>query len=140
MIRLTVTEKTYKKDSNFRQLSKDENKSLLCSVDIEDDTKVPVKEDVPGEWFFTRDFTCRFYKCESTATQEDQIDEPNVYDFQILEDLREMARYDAKELRYWFHDVPPGKHILEVSYSEPDSDDQYLEFNNTYPEEGRGND
>ena len=107
MIRLIVTEKTYKKGSSWKQLSYDEYKSLCASVDIEDDDLIPVEERDPGEWFFTENFSCRFYKIESTLKDEDEND------FCALEYLREI---DFKDLREWFFDVPLGNNILEIRW------------------------
>jgi len=51
------------------------------------------------------------------------------YDFAILEYLQEFSSFDSTELRYWFHDVPVGVHIVKTSWSEKDSDgDMDLQF------------
>ncbi len=68
-----------------------------------------------------RDFLIHFYSVESTDNSE--------YDFAILEYLQEFSSFDSTELRYWFHDVPVGVHILKTSWSEKDSDgDTDLQF------------
>lgn len=126
MIVLTVTEKTYKKDSNWRQASIDESRVLIASVDLEDDAVVPVREDVPGEWFFTRDFTMRLYAVHTDPERDTRDAE---IDFAKLEALKDFRFYDAKELRYWFSDIKPGIYSLYLVWSELDRDEeQELEF------------
>ena len=126
MIVLMVIEKTYIKDSNWRQASIDESRVLIASVDLEDDDVVPVREDVPGEWFFTRDFTMSLYDVYTDAgegTHELSLD------FARLEALRELRFCDAEALRSCFSNTEPGIYSLHLVWSELDRDgEQELEF------------
>ena len=128
MIQLTVKEVKYKRGESWRLASIEESKGLIASIDLEDDESCPVIEKEPEDFYFARDITVRFYSIKSTI-----LDESNVDDFSVLETLLEMKTTDPEELRYWFHDVPCGKHILETAWSEPDTDeDKFLEYRGTY--------
>ena len=120
MLKLIVTEKVYKKGANWWRASEDEAAVLIGSVDLDGDD-LPVEERNPGDYYFTRDFVLRLYDIKSDTEDE--------ADFARMEFLREMAMGEPNELRYWFHDVPVGTHVLLTSWSEPDADgDGYLQF------------
>lgn len=129
MLILRVTQKLYKEGTDWKVASKEEARHLIASIDLEDD-QLPVMEVEPGEFIFTRDFLITFYIVDSYSDPHSADSE---IDFAKLEALKEFAMYDAQELRYWFHDIPVGNHVLELSWTTPDSDgDQYLQFENTY--------
>jgi len=125
MIRVKVREQTFKKGEDWVKASRAESKVLIGHLDLEDDEQCPVEERDPGRFFFTEDFTLRLYDLEST--------DESVNDFVILEEFRDIRTSDPDELRYWFHDMPVGNHILVTRWSEPDSDgDRFLEFVESY--------
>lgn len=111
MLILTVVEKIYRKGTNWKEASKDENKFLIGDIDLEDE-KIPVIEKDPGDFYFTEDFVLKLYKIES--------DSKNEQEFAIIECLKEMRFSDPKELRYWFKGVSTGIHRLKVKWGSPD--------------------
>jgi hypothetical protein len=118
----------YKAGTNWKHASLEEARHLICSLDLDGDD-LPVTETTPGEFIFTKDIVIRFYK----ITSDDSIDKD---DFVKLECLRDMRMTSPDELRYWFHDVPEGKHIFETYWSDPDfNGERYLMFKETYSDQ-----
>lgn len=123
MILLKVKKLYYEAGDTWANIQADTKGCLITSIDLEDDSQVPIKGEA-----VTERFSFLAYSIDWSGDTAEEIDDA----LEIMHRLDEMRMSDPDELRYWFHDVPEGTHILQTSWSKPNADGEtYLLFKGT---------
>jgi len=113
MVIVKTTERLYKQYTSTVLAEKEDEESLVSSFDFFDEDLID--KDDRDNYFFVEDTIVRFYKVSLS-------DDANEKDEEILQCLKDFAKSDAHELRYWFKDLPKGECILKTSWETIESE------------------
>jgi len=107
MVIIETTERLYKQYTSTVLAEKEDEESLVSSFDFFDEDLID--KDDRNNYFFVEDTIIRFYKATLSADADEEDEE-------ILQCLKDFAKSDSPELRYWFKDLPKGNCILKTSW------------------------
>ncbi|MFW5794343.1 MAG: hypothetical protein ACOCV1_02560 [Bacillota bacterium] len=116
MIKIDVVEKEFKKNQNWKDVSRESSKYLLSSIDLENENECPVTELNPGDFILSEDLKIRFYNIFSDCRF---YDSGFCHDFLVLEHIRDMALYldSCNKLRKVFEKLNEGCYIIVTNWS-----------------------
>jgi hypothetical protein len=124
MLKLVVTEKTYRKDFPWHLLFQEEMKNILCSIDIESDDECPITGNYYEEYKLANDTDVKFYSLGSTLffRKEEVSEKDHSNDCADLEWLTEIIQVSPYLFRQRFKELEAGSYLLETRHIGDDDD------------------